>query len=70
MEINQEWLQGTQSKQSTQQGENWQIDKSAQSTISPNVQRIEVQVSLYNTESGKVQSGITHLVFFNYKAKV
>lgn len=70
MEINQEWLQGTQSEQSTQQGEVWQIDKSAQSTISPNVQRIEVQVSLLNADSGKVQAGITHLVFFNYKAKV
>ncbi|TCB57328.1 type II secretion system protein GspI [Acinetobacter terrestris] len=70
MEINQEWLQGTQSKQITQQGEMWQIDKSAQSTISPNVQRIEVQVSLFNAESGKVESGITNLVFFNYKAKV
>lgn len=70
MEINQEWLQGTQSKQLTQQGETWQIDKSAQSTISPNVQRIEVQVSLFNAESGKVESGITNLVFFNYKAKV
>ncbi|NNG81996.1 type II secretion system minor pseudopilin GspI [Acinetobacter sp. ANC 5378] len=70
MEINQEWLQGTQSKQISQQGETWQIDKSAQSTISPNVQRIEVQVSLFNAESGKVESGITNLVFFNYKAKV
>jgi general secretion pathway protein I len=70
MEINQEWLQGTQSKQITQQGETWQIDKSAQSMISPNVQRIEVQVSLFNAESGKVESGITNLVFFNYKAKV
>lgn len=69
MEINQEWLQGTQSKQVTQQGETWQIDKSAQSTISPNVQRIEVQVSLFNVKSGKVESGVTHLVFFNPKAK-
>lgn len=69
MEINQEWLQGTQSKQVTQQGENWQIDKAAQSTISPNVQRIEVQVSLFNPDTGKVESGITHVVFFNPKAK-
>ena len=55
MEINQEWLQGTQSKQVSQQGESWQIDKSAQSTISPNVQRIEVQV----------EAGVTSVVFFN-----
>lgn len=70
MEIKQEWLQGTQSEQTTQQGETWQVDKIAQTTISPNVQRIEVQVSLYNVDAGKVEAGITHLVFFNYKAKV
>ncbi len=69
MEVNREVLQGTQSRQVTQQGETWQIDKSAQSTISPNVQRIEVQVSLFNVETGKVESGVTHLVFFNLKAK-
>ena len=69
MEINRDWMTGTSSKQVTQQGEKWQIDKSAQSTISPNVQRIEVQVSLFNAEAGKVESGITHLVFFNHKVK-
>lgn len=70
MEINQEWLEGTQSKQVTAQGETWQIDKKAQSTLSPKIQRIELQVSLYNTELGKVEAGITNLVFFNYPAKV
>ncbi|RZH11530.1 type II secretion system minor pseudopilin GspI [Acinetobacter pittii] len=69
MEINQEWLEGTQSKQVTSQGETWQIDKSAQSTISPNVQKVDVQVSLYDSDKGKVQNGITHLVFFNYPMK-
>lgn len=70
MEINQEWLEGTQSKQVTAQGEIWRIDKKAQSTLSPKIQRIELQVSLYNTEQGKVEAGITNLVFFNYPAKV
>ncbi|HDF7033589.1 TPA: type II secretion system minor pseudopilin GspI [Acinetobacter baumannii] len=69
MEINQEWLQGTQSKQVTSQGETWQIDKSAQSTISPNVQKIDLQVNLYDPDKGKVQNGITHMVFFNYPVK-
>ncbi|HGY4637813.1 type II secretion system minor pseudopilin GspI [Acinetobacter baumannii] len=69
MEINQEWLQGTQSKQETSQGETWQIDKSAQSTISPNVQKIDLQVSLYDPDKRKVQNGITHMVFFNYPVK-
>ncbi|WP_081401642.1 type II secretion system minor pseudopilin GspI [Acinetobacter sp. NIPH 2100] len=69
MEINQEWLEGTQSKQVTSQGETWQIDKKAQSTISPKIQRIELQVSLFNNEQGKVEAGITNLVFFNYPAQ-
>ncbi|WPP56943.1 type II secretion system minor pseudopilin GspI [Acinetobacter pittii] len=69
MEINQEWLEGTQSKQVTSQGETWQIDKSAQSTISPNVQKVDLQISLYDFDKGKVQNGITHLVFFNYPMK-
>lgn len=67
MEINRDWLQGTASKQITQQGETWQIDKSAQATISANVQRVNVQVSLVNTETGKVYSGVTSLVFFNHR---
>ena len=67
MEINRDWLQGTASKKITQQGETWQIDKSAQATISANVQRVNVQVSLVNTETGKVDSGVTSLVFFNHR---
>ncbi|MBP2603086.1 type II secretion system minor pseudopilin GspI [Acinetobacter calcoaceticus] len=70
MEINQEWLQGTQSKQVTSQGETWQIDKSAESTVSPNVQKVDLQISLYDSDKGKVQNGIAHLVFFNYPMKV
>lgn len=69
MEINREWLQGTESKQVSSQGDTWQIDKKAESTISPNIQRIEIQVSLFNSDQGKVESGVTTLVFFNYRAK-
>ncbi|WP_180003067.1 MULTISPECIES: type II secretion system minor pseudopilin GspI [unclassified Acinetobacter] len=68
MEINCEWMTGTASKQVTEQGEQWQIDKKAQATISPNVQRIDIQVSLMNAETGDVEAGISSLVFFNYKA--
>ena len=67
MEINREWMSGTASKQVTQQGERWQIDKKAQATISPNVQRVDVQVSLLNADTGDVAAGITRLVFFNYR---
>lgn len=69
MEMNQEWLEGTQSKQVSSQGETWQIDKKAQATISPKIQRVELQVSLFNTEQAKVEAGITNLVFFNHPAK-
>lgn len=66
MEINAEWLDGTQSKQVTSQGETWQIDKRAESTVSPEVQKIEIQVSLFNSDLGKVESGVNHMVFYNY----
>ena len=67
MEINQEWMEGTASKQLTQQGETWQIDKRSEPTVSPNVQRIELQVSLVNQDSGQVESGISNLMFFNHR---
>ncbi|MCO8091326.1 type II secretion system minor pseudopilin GspI [Acinetobacter pseudolwoffii] len=67
MEINQQWMDGTASKQLTQQGETWQIDKRSEPTISPNVQRIELQVSLVNPETGQVTSGISSLMFFNHR---
>ena len=69
MEINGEWLEGTQSKQVTAQGESWQIDKRSEPTLSPNVQKIEIQISLYNQELAKVESGVTHLVFYNHPIK-
>ena len=70
MEINGEWLEGTQSKQVTSQGETWQIDKRSESTISHKVQKIDVQVSLYNTTLGKVESGVNHTVFYNYPNQI
>lgn len=69
MQINREWMQGTSSKQVTSQGGTWQVDKSAQATISPNVQRIEIQISRFDPQQNKVEAGITHMVFFNYPPK-
>lgn len=66
MQINRERMTGTQSKQITSQGVTWQVDKKAEATVSPNVQRIEIQMSLYNPELAKVEAGITNVVFFNY----
>ncbi|MFV5346932.1 type II secretion system minor pseudopilin GspI [Acinetobacter soli] len=69
MQINREWMQGTSSKQVTSEGETWQVDKTAQATISPNVQRIEIQISRFDPQQNKVEAGITHMVFFNYPPK-
>ncbi len=69
MEINNEWLTGTESKQITSQGETWQIDKKAESTISPNVQRITIQIRLYDQDTGKAGNGVTDLVFFMHPQK-
>ncbi|RZG84055.1 type II secretion system protein GspI [Acinetobacter sp. WCHAc060033] len=69
MIINRERLTGTASKQITAQGETWQIDKKAEATISPLVQKIDVQVSLFDPDAGKVEAGITNMVFFNYVIK-
>lgn len=69
MEINQQQLTGTQSEQVSSQGETWQVDKKAESTLSPDIQKIDIQISLYNPESNKVEAGITHVVFFNYPHK-
>lgn len=66
MKINGEWLEGTQSKQVEQQGHQWEINKKAQSTISPKVQRIDMSVKWVDSNSGKAESSITQMVFFNY----
>lgn len=65
MEIQQQWLTGTESKQVSEQGAVWQISKRAESTISPNVQRIQLQISLWNSDSNKVEQDVSQMVFFN-----
>ena len=67
MEINQEWLTGTSSRQITQQGESWQIDKKSEPTISPNIQRVDIQVGIVNADTGQQESGVSSLVFFNHR---
>ncbi|WP_163165727.1 type II secretion system minor pseudopilin GspI [Acinetobacter schindleri] len=67
MEINQEWLTGTSSRQITQQGESWRIDKKSEPTISPNVQRVDIQVGIVNADTGQLESGVSSLVFFNHR---
>lgn len=69
MTINQQVLQGSASSQITAQGQTWQVDKIAQSTISPKVQRIEIRVALYDAEQGKVISNVNETIYFGYNSR-
>lgn len=69
MTINQQVLQGSASSQITAQGQTWQVDKTAQSTISPKVQRIEIRVALYDAEQAKLKSQVNETIYFNYNSK-
>ena len=66
MQIGQEWMTGTASKQLSQQGQTWRVAKRAESTISPNVQRIEIQVTLLDAEQDSEQN-IASVTFFNHR---
>ena len=68
MEINQEWLQGTQTKQVTSQGETWQIYKSAESTVSPNVQKLMYKLA-YMIRIRKSTKRYYSYGLFNYPVK-
>lgn len=69
MTINQQVLQGSASSQITAQGQTWQVDKTAQNTISPKVQRIEIRVALYDAEQAKLKSQVNETIYFNYNSK-
>ncbi len=64
--IDQKWLTGTANEEREEQGERWKISQAAFSTVSPDVQRIEIQVSHIDSESGQEQ-GVTTLSIFNYR---
>lgn len=68
MEINQEWLQGTQTKQVTSQGETWQIYKSAESTVSPNVQKLMYKLA-YMIRIREKYKTVLLIWSFNYPVK-
>jgi general secretion pathway protein I len=66
MQIRQEWMTGTSSRQLTQQGQTWRITKRAEATISPNVQRIEIQVALVD-QMQNVSRSVSSMTFFNHR---
>ena len=67
LRIEKEWLTGSQSEDITEQGEQWRIQKQSYETISPDVQRIEIQVSHIEPNDAEKVQGVTTLSVFNYR---
>ena len=67
LRIEKEWLTGSQSEDITEQGEQWRIQKQSYETISPDVQRIEIQVSHIDPDNAEKVQGVTTLSVFNYR---
>ena len=67
LRIEKGWLTGSQSEDITEQGEQWRIQKQSYETISPDVQRIEIQVSHLDPDNAEKVQGVTTLSVFNYR---
>ena len=66
LQIEGKWITGTESHERDEQGSRWQVKQTAFSTLSPDVQRIEIQV-LHVDENRQQPTGITNLSVFNYR---
>ncbi len=67
MQIEPVWIEDQPTQRLEQQGEHWQIERRASTTISPNVQRIDMQVSLYDPKQDNIVSQVRQVVFFNQR---
>lgn len=69
MQINELWLEGTQTETLTAYEQQWQIVKSSEATISPNVRRIQIQVNLMSDAASNTIQGIHTLQYFHRKVE-
>lgn len=67
LRIEKAWLTGSQSEDITEQGEQWRIQKQSFETMSPDVQRIDIQVSHIDPNDAEKVQGVTTLSVFNYR---
>lgn len=67
IQIQGKWLTGTGSENREEQGEQWQVSQTATNTISPDVQKIDIQVSYIDPDNLENIQGITTLSIFNYR---
>ncbi len=66
--IKHQWLSGIVTEQRNEQGEQWQVTQTVSNTISPDIQRIEIQVAYIDPDNADNNAqGITTLVIFNYR---
>ncbi|MCH4246537.1 MAG: type II secretion system minor pseudopilin GspI [Acinetobacter populi] len=64
-----EWLTGIASEERSEQGERWKVTRTATATLSPDVQKIEIQVAYIDPDLQNIDNaqGITSLSVFNYR---
>lgn len=67
MKIQDTWIQGSQTESIDAFGESWQVVKSSESTISPQVRRISIQINLVNDGQANNVQGIHTLQYFHRK---
>lgn len=67
IQIQGKWISGTGSQDVEEQGERWQITQTAYDTISPDVQRIDLQVTHIDADNPDKKQGMSSLSMFNYR---
>jgi general secretion pathway protein I len=69
MMIERQWLTGSATEQRSEQGEHWKVIRTAQDTLSPDVQKIDIQIAYLEPEQQDMDKaqGITTLSIFNYR---
>lgn len=67
IQIQGKWLTGTGSEDVTEQGAQWRITQTAFNTISPDVQRIEIQIAKIDENQPEQAQGLSTLSIFNYR---
>lgn len=69
MNISQQWLTGSATEQRSEQGEQWKVTRTAHETLSPDVQKVEIQVAYMEPDQPDLDKaqGITTLSMFNYR---
>lgn len=67
IKINGKWIEGSASEDLQAQEKNWRITQTAFETISPDVQRIEINVAIMDDKNADKAQGISTLSIFNYR---